>query len=273
MGGLILCRDGEAKHPFYLKDLGINLYTAEELCYYIYNHVFLIDESFFGEDLLTFIGTECRLPALEKKLRLWKNEEADLVSLLMVILQDVHYYDEAELKTFRDQMEQIRNAKPRERTKQKADYMLRQKKYETALRLYESILPTPEDPMDDAEFTGRVYYNRGAAFAQLFSFREAAACFEEAYQLLEQEDILKHLYMLYQMDGTVPLREDLLNQIPAEQQYKWKEEFDVMKKHAEFSGKSLEARAALEKNAFRRPAAVEKLIRDWKKEYRSLVKE
>lgn len=273
MSGLILCKDAAVKHPFYVKDLGINLYSAEELCYYIYNHVFLIEEPFFSEELLTFIGTECRLPELERKLRLWKNQESDLGSLLLLVLQDVHYYNETELKAFKNQMYQLRNASPEERIKQKADYMFRQKKYEAALHLYESILPTKEKPLENALFTGRVYYNRGAAYAQLFSFREAAVCFEKAYELLGQEDVLKHLYFLYQMEPSVPVRTEFLEQVPAEQQYRWKEEFETLRKREEFSGKALEARAALEKNSFRREAAVGNLLLEWKKEYRSLVKE
>ena len=272
MSGLILCRDVEVRHPFYVKEMGINLCSAEELCYYIYNHAFLIEEDFFDEEMLNFIGLELKLPELEKKLRRWKSEDADLVSLLVVVLQDIHYYNEKELAVFRDRMAQMRSAKPWERTKQKADYMLRQKKLESALRLYESLLPAKDEPMEDAVFTGRVYYNQGTAYAQLFSFREAASCFEKAYELLGEEEVLRHLYMLYQLDPTLGIREDLLEQLPAETQYKWKEEFDVMKKRAEFSGKSLDARAALEKNAFRRPAAIDSLAADWKKEYRSLVR-
>ncbi len=272
MSGLILCRDVEVKHPYYIKDLGVNLCSAEELCYYIYNHMFLIEEDFFSEELLSFIGVELKLPALEKKLRLWMREEADFVSLLMVILQDVHYYDEKELAVFKERATLARSAKSYERTKQKADYMLRQKKYESALRLYESVLPTKEEPETDPEFTGKVFYNRGTAYAKLFSFREAASCFEEAYERLGSEDVRKALFMLYQLEPTLGIRTDFLEQVPAEQQYKWSEEFSVMKKRAEFAGKSLEARAALEKNAFRRPQAIEGLIGDWKKEYRSLVR-
>lgn len=272
MSGLILCRDVEVKHPYYVKDLGINLCSAEELCYYIYHHVFLIEEDFFSEELLSFIGVELKLPALEKKLRLWMREEADFVSLLMVVLQDVHYYNEKELALFKERVTQVRSAKPKERTKQKADYMLRQKKYESALHLYESLLPSKDEPEEDDTFVGKVYYNRGTAYAQLFSFREAASCFEEAYARLASEDVLRTLFMVYQLEPTLGIRTELLEGVSAEQQYKWKEEFSVMKKRAEFSGKSLEARAALEKNAFRRPQAIESLLGEWKKEYRNLVR-
>lgn len=272
MSGLMLCRDVEVNRPYYVKDLGLNLYSIEELCYYIYNHVFLIEEDFFGEELLGFIGTDLRMPALEKKLRLWIREEADLVSLLMVVLQDGHYYSEKELAIFKDQMTRIRSAKPYERTRQKADYMLQQRKYETALRLYESLLPTKENPVEDLHFLAKVCCNRGTAYVQLFNFREAAACYEESFVLSEDEAVLKNLYFVYRLDPTLPVQAELMAQVPAETQLKWQEEFEQARKRAEFEGKSVEVREVLEKNSFRRPAALEAMIGDWKKEYRSLVR-
>ena len=34
MGGLIYCREPEVTEPYYVRELGIFLYSAEELCYY-----------------------------------------------------------------------------------------------------------------------------------------------------------------------------------------------------------------------------------------------
>ena len=70
--GYILCKDAEAERPYYVKDLGINLYSAFELCYFIYNHSALLGDDFPDEELLRFIGDGCRMPDLERKLRKWK---------------------------------------------------------------------------------------------------------------------------------------------------------------------------------------------------------
>ena len=60
--GYILCKDAEAEQPFYVKELGLSLRSAYELCYFIYNHSALIDDGFPSEEMLRFIGTGCRMP-------------------------------------------------------------------------------------------------------------------------------------------------------------------------------------------------------------------
>ena len=45
MGELIYCKNSIAKTPYYIEDAGLNIYSLEELSYYIYNNPYLIDTS------------------------------------------------------------------------------------------------------------------------------------------------------------------------------------------------------------------------------------
>ena len=56
MSGLILCRDKSVTHPYYVKELGLHLYTGEELCYFIYHNIPLINEDFLDESLFEFLN-------------------------------------------------------------------------------------------------------------------------------------------------------------------------------------------------------------------------
>ena len=103
MGSVLLCRNRQVNEPYYVEALGIMLYSAEELSYYIYHNATLIEENFLDERLFRFIGQELAMEDLEHKLRKWK-AQAELSELLLVILQDIHYYDSDELYTFREEM-------------------------------------------------------------------------------------------------------------------------------------------------------------------------
>ena len=35
---LLLCRQEQVEHPYFIEELGIHLYSSQELCYVIYNH-------------------------------------------------------------------------------------------------------------------------------------------------------------------------------------------------------------------------------------------
>ena len=39
---LILCRQEPVKIPLYIEDLGIHIYSSQELCYVIYNNPLLV---------------------------------------------------------------------------------------------------------------------------------------------------------------------------------------------------------------------------------------
>ncbi len=272
MSGLLLCNDRKVKNPYPVAELGISLHSAEELCYYIYNYVFLLEKDFIGEPLMYFIGTELQLPRLEEKIRKWAADQSDMAQILYMILQDICYYSEAELGVFKAQLEWMRRANPSERAKKKADYLLQTRKYAAAIQLYDSIARGEQDKGMTREFMGALYHNKGIAYVGLFEAEKALDCLEKAYESLEKEEILKEIFMLCQMEESLELPEAMVLAVPMEQQFKWKEEFDTLCKHLQYSGNGREIEELWEKDSLRRRAGVQKLLTRWKQEYREMAK-
>ena len=269
--GYILCRDAEAEHPYYVKELSINLYSAYELCYFIYHHSALLGDDFPDEQLLRFIGTGCRMPDLERKLRKWQSEGEDSEIMMLAILQDVHYYGERELRQFQTQMTKRRGLSVPEKVKQKADYLLGKRRLQPALNLYERILKGEFGDVDDG-LKGRIKYNSGIALAGLFMFKDAAEVFADAYDLLGQENILRDLRFIYELDDSVPVRSDLLDQVQPRVHMHWIEEIDQARERAAGDPRVLKAREVLDKGAFSRHEAVMELADEWKAEYRGMFR-
>ncbi|MFQ6932201.1 MAG: hypothetical protein ACLRR3_14785 [Eubacterium sp.] len=40
-----------ADKPYYIKEINKNIYSIEELSYYLYNYLYLIDDQFFSDEL------------------------------------------------------------------------------------------------------------------------------------------------------------------------------------------------------------------------------
>ena len=272
MSGLLLCSDVKVTNPYPIAELGISLHSGEKLCYYIYNYVFLLENDFINEHLLYFIRNELHMPKLEEKIRKWVVDQSDMAQILYMILQDIHYYSEAELQVFKAQLEWIRRANPSERAKKKADYLLQKRKYAAAVQLYDSIAGGEQDKGMTREFMGALYHNKGVAYAGLFESEKALDCLEKAYENLEKEEILKEIFMLCQMDGALELPEAMMLAVPAEQQFKWKEEYETLYKHLKYSGKGKEVAELWEKDSVRRKAGVQTLLTCWKQEYREMAK-
>lgn len=272
MSGLLLCRDGKAKKPYPVPELGISLYSAEELCYYIYHYVFLLEPDFVDEELLEFIGTGLGLSGLEAKIWRWIAEEADLSQVLYMILQDVHYYNETELAAFRAQLEWLKKARPSERAKKKADYLLGTRKYEAAIRAYDQIEAGEPDGGMTREFMGALYHNKGMACIGLFDGPRALSCLEQAYENLEQESLLKEIFLLCQMEPELELPSAIKTAVSAEQQMKWKEEYETFCTHLRYSGNAKEVGALWETDSIRRKAGIQRLLKTWKQEYREMTR-
>ena len=69
MSGYILCQVKKAEKPFYIENISTNIYSIEELCYYLYNNLYLVDRSLISNKLCTWLDEELKLPKLAAKLR------------------------------------------------------------------------------------------------------------------------------------------------------------------------------------------------------------
>ena len=69
MSCLILCQKQKANRPYYVENIHLNLYTIEELCFYICNNIYLINYDFITEELINWIQDELQLKDLAVILR------------------------------------------------------------------------------------------------------------------------------------------------------------------------------------------------------------
>ncbi|MCI8402610.1 MAG: hypothetical protein HFI38_11090 [Lachnospiraceae bacterium] len=268
MGGLIYCREPEVTEPYYVRELGIFLYSAEELCYYIVNYVLLIPSDFIGENLYRFIGRQLRRPELEEKLRGWMSQQADMYQGLLVILQDIHYYGDEELVQFRQKLEEFKRASGPEMMKKRGDFYLDVNQCGNALRTYDLLLG---EKGLDAGFQARIWHNRGVACVRLMQMREAMDCFFRAWQVLKEESIVREMFILYCMEPGLTMPGEAIADVSGETQYRWKEELDAFRKNAAYMGKAKEIAEAFHKDVIRRREALRELLCGWKQEYREMA--
>lgn len=93
---LILCRQEPVKIPLYIEDLGIHIYSSQELCYVIYNNPLLVLEDFIDSRLTEFLRSELRMPFLAEKIEKWMESRGATEEILYLILQECNYYSPKE---------------------------------------------------------------------------------------------------------------------------------------------------------------------------------
>lgn len=200
MSGIILCRSEEATKPYYMSSLGVNVYSLEELCYSIYNNIYLLSPSFVDEDMIRFLREQTKDQWLADELTFLKEKNAGLREIIITILLYTDYYTKDEIDDARALIDSISSLKIEERYKKRADNFLMNEKYESAIKNYTMILHEEEHLMKE-EFYGNVLHNIGVAYGRMFLFEQAAECFKSAYTMNLKEESLREYYMAAALAG------------------------------------------------------------------------
>ena len=271
MSGFIVCGRPLAKKPYYIQEAGLHIYSEQELCYYIYNNLMMIDDGFVNDRLIRFLETELGMDELPRKLCKWKGKMSTS-QLLLVIMQAVDYYGPEELEEFRARLEEKEQARPYDLLKSRADYMVRQKHYPKAIEIYDHILEQEKEWTVPREIMGKLWHNRGLAQIGMFWMQEAADSLVRAYGLLQDSDILKELFYLRLLEPGVVFSDEISLLIPAQQQYRWREEYDVYDKQAANSPQVRRIDSAMKKERYQKKDETERILTEWKQEYREMVR-
>lgn len=211
MSGFILCTN-QSSVPYHLKDIDKNVYSIEEIGYYLYNHVYLVDESFFNDGLIRYIEEELHLKLIADGIRQAKAHRAGLAELISYVVNAASYYSAEELVQLQKELDMLGQKTGAERLKAKADILLNNKKYRRAFSCYRSILQKRWDASLGNEFYGNIYNNLGIVCANMFKYKDAGECFRQGYRLTGNLGILKHLIVNdYLVGNMAELEQDIRN--------------------------------------------------------------
>lgn len=133
--------------------MSINIYSLEELCYYIYNNIYLIGTDLVDDGLISYIDNELEEPELAKQLQFLVSEEAGLSEIVMTILHYVDYYDNDEIEELKEIIDGLDKQNATERLKLRADNFLNSRRYDSAIRNYELIVYGRKDESLPVDFT------------------------------------------------------------------------------------------------------------------------
>jgi tetratricopeptide (TPR) repeat protein len=148
-----------------------------------------------NEKLCDWLEEELELKELSGRLRESILQNGSVEQFVVMILAYSSIYTAAELKRVQEVLEKLKNQKPIEKQKYKADNLLESGAVNQAILIYQSIIQGEVDESVDKRFYGRVYGCLGTAYGRMFLYEEAAKMYEAAFQICEEESMLKaYLY-------------------------------------------------------------------------------
>jgi tetratricopeptide (TPR) repeat protein len=183
--------------PYYVEGLGLNLYSMEELCYYIEKNTYLLDATFMTEELCTWVEKEMKRYGLAEKLRDILREQGLLSDYVSEILKSTSYTSMKDMQQIVLTIRQMEEKSDFECSKIRADQLMERRKYLAAIYEYKRLLDSEEAKEESALIRGNLLHNLGSAYARLFLFEEAADCYSRAYLLNESGESLKECLHCY----------------------------------------------------------------------------
>lgn len=269
---LLLCRLEPVRHPFEVSELGVRLFSSQELCYVIYENPLLVMEDFVDERLIQFIREDLDMDFLAGKLENWKKSGEDPDNMLLMILAECTYYTSGEVNRYRQTLIQLRKKHPAEFGKIRADYFFDKHQYGKVIGLYEKLLEFPKDNVVNDLFFSRVWSCLGACHARMFQAEKAYRAYEKAYFYDNRnEKILEQIYYLKAMFPDLPIASRIQSMLKLIRREEWNRNIEHARKKGEESGavKELDKLFLKEKDQCLEGAS--KLVQQWKHEYRKMM--
>lgn len=210
MGNAILCQIPRAVTPWYLENIGLNIYSAEELGYFISNNLPLVDESIVCEGFALWVKEELKQVRLSQKLMQILNGPYTERDFIQAFLKEICYMNPKELTALDQRLQELMEKPEAVRLKKKADTLMLHEKYTRAMDYYQRALVSEDQGNLGVQFRGTVYNNLGCVYARLFLMEEACNYFRLAYEDLHTLSVLKsYLFSIFMKDGEAVYRQKL----------------------------------------------------------------
>ena len=267
---LILCRQEPVTVPLYIEDLGIHLYSSQELCYVIYNNPLLVLEGFIDKRLTEFLRSELRMPFLVERVEKWLDSHGATEEILYLILKECNYYTPKEQAAYRQTVNGLKKT-------------LRGRVREAPRRLFlwsGSFRKSGHDLRADLRwgrtpslrgFPGKVWNNIAACYAKLFCYQKAMHAYENAWNAKPEAEYVKRMYFLTILNPELSLKDKFREMIGEDDKEVWNKEVEEAREESEKAPETLKLAAVFEKDPAGRIAAAGDILNQWKMEYRRML--
>lgn len=277
MGKLIQCSSPLALTPYHFRLTDTNVYSMEEVCYYIWHNIYMIQEEVFDREFVMWIEKELHMEETSHKLACLIQDHKNLKDIVVTICCSCDYYDEEEINALIRLMDEIEQMPAYARKKHKGDTYLACHSYEKALEEYEKVFESDEILHAEKEAYGSIFHNMGVAYSNLAEFRKAAEYFLKAYEQNKKDASLSQgLFALRLSKDVERYKKALVDfDVSPEKQFQWEKEY------TQVTSQSSQCREALKIEKLRNVMKsgnvaeyydkVHKYVLDWKNEYRKQI--
>ena len=177
---MYMCIGTLSTTPYFLSGLGVNIYSMDELCYYLCVNAYILDNDLIDVRLCDYMRDNLGMPELAAKVRRMIKEGKTLGEMVTTILIDTKYCTDDEIAKIKQILVDNASLSFAAKRKVRGDNLLCANKYPRAIEEYQyvlSVLKKDEEP----ELYSSILHNVGCAYSMMFLLDKAGEYFKQAY--------------------------------------------------------------------------------------------
>lgn len=182
MARVVLCAGRRSNIPLCPHNANKKLYSAEEVCYYLYHHAATAEDYLTDPALAEYYEKELELPDTAQRLQLLKASEAPLKEYAAALFAATPMYTQEEIAEYLKELERLQELKYWQKQKAKADVYLEHRNYRDAMSVYEWLLRGRKESGMPETAAGNIYHNLAVCELHTSGAGSAGIHFAAAYE-------------------------------------------------------------------------------------------
>lgn len=176
-----LCIGEYARTGYDPERMGIKVYSLEELCFFIKENAFLLDDGFVDDGLGAWLSEECKLQDLGDELRKASRKRMSLKNYVAMILEYACFFTKEINQEILNIIVENSSLSIYEKKKARADALVKKGHYGLAGKEYGRLLQML--PEEQTILRGEIYHGCGVCLAKMFYFTLAGEYFLKAHTM------------------------------------------------------------------------------------------
>ena len=190
--------------PYYIKEADLNIYSIEELAFFIYEYSVLISHNFINKKLINYIGEVLDKNELAEELNnKFNTKKVSIIDFLGIILNKSNFYERKDIDIFYKNLYKLSNMNEDDYNEFAGDMLIKLNKIELAIKKYEKI----------ASDNYKAMYKLAYCYGKIQLYEESAKTLRELFLKIHDKNVLKDyyycLYILKETDKIYEFREYL----------------------------------------------------------------
>ncbi len=172
------CIGRYSESAYQIPELTCSIHSFEELCYVLNENLYSLGDYIICDELIRYIEISLELKDLAESLIRKKRQP---VEYIMTIFSYKHFMPESRAEKVRKILSSMEDIREYVRLKSRADFLNENKRYKSAILMYEHVLKLMDEEKDtDVKQKEEVLLKLASIYSLYYMFDKAADCYGKA---------------------------------------------------------------------------------------------